>query len=378
VDLPKYRLFILGAGFSRAAGFPLGPELLAAVRARVRSEFQQFDWEGPLESEIEEWSKLYPNSSLNLESVLAYSQRKHFLGLIGSDEYFAHGSRSVVAARRAIQEILTAALPRTSIPLLYRNFASRLTPNDTILTFNYDTLLESALDAIGKPYSLTPEWWLDDDLTIEKPAQYVDLIKLHGSIDWYDRRYHDDSRIYHAGSTVEIPDNDPLFSPAAKIPTESLARGPVTRGLGIELLTRVFRVPRHESYFPFDPSGVTAVPFLLPPAYDKLLGHDPIRDLWRDLHRVIPQFSTVAIVGYSLPTYDGHAYEALGHAFIRYQSGMERTTLGHRRSQIQIVTCNDSGDGALVTAPFLRPELTRVWHRGFTQESLDWLDWGVD
>ena len=61
------------------------------------------------------------------------------------------------------------------IPDVYRHFASRLTSHDTIITFNYDTLLEKALDAIGKPYSLAPEWWLAEPLT-EDGLRYVNLI----------------------------------------------------------------------------------------------------------------------------------------------------------------------------------------------------------
>ena len=97
-----------------------------------------------------------------MEKVLAYSHRKHYLGLLGSDEYFEHGSRSIDAVRTAIQRILIHATPSYT-PILYRDFAERLCPNDVVLTFNYDTLLEQALDDIGKPYSLTPEWWLKDD-----------------------------------------------------------------------------------------------------------------------------------------------------------------------------------------------------------------------
>ena len=162
IKLPRHRLFILGAGFSKPAGFPLGSELLDEVRLRVRKVYRRSGWDGALEKEIGEWQQLYPQNTLNLESVLAYSHRKHFLRVIGSDEYFDHGSRSIVEVRQAIQAILTERLPQRT-PLLYREFASQLTPYDVVLTFNYDTLLEQSLEEISKPYSLTPEWWLDDN-----------------------------------------------------------------------------------------------------------------------------------------------------------------------------------------------------------------------
>jgi hypothetical protein len=73
---------------------------------------------------------------------------------------------------------------------------NRLTAYDTILTFNYDALLEDALDKIGKPYSLTPEWWLAEHsqqlAQKEFLKRYVEVVKLHGSIDWYDKNYHDE------------------------------------------------------------------------------------------------------------------------------------------------------------------------------------------
>ena len=127
IKIPRCRLFILGAGFSKPAGFPLGSELLDDVRLRVRNVFRRSGWDGALEEEIDEWKQLYPGKTLNLESVLAYSHRKHFLRVIGSDEYFNHGSRSIVEARQAIQAILTERLPKRT-PLLYREFASQITP----------------------------------------------------------------------------------------------------------------------------------------------------------------------------------------------------------------------------------------------------------
>ena len=160
MNLPTHRLFVLGAGFSAPAGLPLGNGLLERVRQNVRGSFGSAGWDGTLEQEIEEWASLYPGESIDLERVLAYSHRKHYLRLLGSDEYFAHGSRSIVAARHAIQRILIRATPNATPPL-YRKFALRLCPHDVVLTFNYDTLLEQTLDDIGKPYTLTPEWWLE-------------------------------------------------------------------------------------------------------------------------------------------------------------------------------------------------------------------------
>jgi hypothetical protein len=208
LNLPHHRLFILGAGFSKPAGLPLAGELLQLVRDEVQNYFRRNGrWDGTLERDIEQWTKLYPRQQIDLERVLAFSHRRHFLRLLGSDEYFAHGSRSIVAARRAIQRVLINATP-VETPSLYRDFAKHLSPDDVVLTFNYDTLLEQSLESIGKSYTLTPEWWLARD-TPESGQEHVDLIKLHGSIDWYDRKYHDDTVRMYREKGYSVPDRDP-------------------------------------------------------------------------------------------------------------------------------------------------------------------------
>ena len=369
MNLPFSRLFVLGAGFSKPAGLPLARELLQLVRKEVKSYFEWGGgWEGTLERETCEWTLLYPGMPVNLERVLACSHRKHYLRLLGSDEYFEHGSRSIVAARKAIQQILMAATP-SGPPPLYRTFARRLSPNDLVLTFNYDTLLEQALDDVAKPYTLTPEWWLSRD-TPESGQEYVDLLKLHGSVDWYTRQYHDDAIRWHYEQGHDVPDRDPIFGPNPLVQPEPLSRGPVEVH-GQRILAQVFRVPNHSEHFPFEEGlGSYVVPFVLPLAHDKLLGHDAILDLWEHLHRTMDGFSAIIVIGYSMPSYDSYAYEALGRLFVDYQQGGDTTYWEQRRVPIQLITKTDSEQSALRDVPFIDPHRTRVWHKGFSDESL--------
>ena len=317
---------------------------------------------------------LYPGQVIDLERVLGYSHRKHYLRLFGSDEYYKHGSRSIVAARTAIQRILIQATP-TDTRTLYWAFAEQLCPNDVVLTFNYDTLLEQTLDDIGKPYTLTPEWWLKTDPVGFEP-KYVDLLKLHGSIDWYDRHYHDDAMRWHTEQGHYVPNRDPIFGPTPSVPSEPLSRGP-TEVFGSHILSQVFRVPNHTEHFPIEgPGAWDVVPFILPPAYDKLLGYDAILDLWENLHRTQDAFSSIIIIGYSFPSYDSYAYEALGRLLVDYQQAGDTTYWEHRRVPIQLVTLADSEQQALESIPFLNPAKTRVWSQGFSTDSLNWVDWG--
>ena len=347
---------------------------MQSVREDATSYFQRFGWNGALEKEIEEWRCLYPNQPLDLERVLAYSHRKHYLRLMGSEEYFEHGSRSIVAVRRAIQHTLTLATPNTT-PALYNDFATRLTPHDVVLTFNYDTLLEKSLEEIGKPYSLTPEYWLANTSSGSGP-RYVDVLKLHGSIDWYDRHYHDNAMRHYRDLGIDVSDQDPIFGPNPTVPSEPLARGP-TIGLGERIIPRVFRVPNHAKYFPIEERRRTyIVPFILPPAYDKLLGFDTIIDLWWSLHHNLDAFSSIVIIGYSFPSHDSYAYEALGHLLVTYQRGGHSTGWEQRRVPVQLITLDKSPKSVLEAVPFLDTDKTRVWHEGLSLDSLQWLDWG--
>ncbi len=374
LKLPYHRLFVLGAGFSKPAGLPLGNELLELVRESVQREYRSHNSEGPLEQEIQEWMSLYPGQQLDLERVLAFSHKKHYLRLLGSDEHFEHGSQSIVVVRRAIQEILIRSTPRHT-PLAYRDFAKLLSPNDVVITFNYDTLLEQSLDDVDKPYSLTPEWWLKR-ATPESGQEYVDLVKLHGSVDWYDRYYHDDAVRWHARQGHYVPDRDPIFGPNPSIRSEPLSRGD-TEVFGMNILPRVFRVLDHTNKFPIHGQRFSeVVPFILPPAYDKLLGHDPVLDLWENLLRTLDSFSAIVIIGYSMPSYDSYAYESLGSLLLQYQRGGRKTYWEQRRVPIQVVSLADSAAAVTNEIPFLDPNKTRVWHQGFSTDAIRWIDWG--
>ena len=351
--LPHSRLFILGAGFSRPAGIPLAKELLEAVRENLRINNSNNE----LEREIAEWCELYPYQSVDLERILAFSHRKHHLRLSGSDETFEYASVSISAVQKEIQRILIDSTPSGSeIPNLYLDFAERLTPYDVVLTFNYDTLLEQTLDVICKPYSLVPQWWLEKT-SGEHELKYVDILKLHGSIDWYDRYFHETRYRWYAEIKFDVPDRDPIFGPIPSVPSEPLVRGPLLPAPSPEsrdtLLSRVFRVPDLREHFPIEDGPYTCVvPFILPPAFDKLLGYDPILDLWDSLHRTLDAFSSIIVIGYSMPEHDSYAYEALGRLLIDYQQRPEMTYFGQRRVPVQLITKAKSERCALRGIPF--------------------------
>ena len=331
-----------------------------------------------LEDEIELWCQIYPEEEISLERVLAYSHRKHYLGLQGANEWHSHGSVAIVQARRAIQEILTEAMPER-IPDVYRHFAHRLTSHDTIITFNYDTLLEKALDAIGKPYSLAPEWWLSEPLKVNEGLRYVNLLKMHGSVDWFDRKPYDDYMSEHGQYYDKVlQPEDPIFGPNPKVRVEPLSRGRTDKEVGKRIIPRVIRVPDYGEllYVRDELNRGFVVPFMLPLAHDKILGHEPVLDFWWSLQRIVGhETSSITMIGYSMPKHDQYAYEAISAIFMEYQKRYETKAafmFEHIRRPIQIINKAESNQEILKDLPFVHPNKSRIWHEGFTPQSLTW------
>jgi hypothetical protein len=159
----KYRVIILGAGFSKPAGLPLGDELWGQILNRSKTLWGRA---GMLRDDIDAYIEYrrdcdgveLTHDTMNFEEFLGFLDIEHFLGLRGSDTWSRDGNEGQVVIKTLIGEILANHLPpNDNIPELYLEFARRLQPNDYILTFNYDVLLERALDAVGKPYRLFPD-----------------------------------------------------------------------------------------------------------------------------------------------------------------------------------------------------------------------------
>ena len=250
--------------------------------------------------------------------------------------------------------------------------------HDTIITFNYDTLLEKALDAVGKPYSLAPEWWLSEPLT-EEGLRYVNLLKVHGSVDWYDRKPYDDYMAkYGQYYDKALQPQDPIFGPNPKVKAEPLSRGRTDEGMGKRIIPRVVRVPDYGRLLHMrdELTKMFMVPFMLPLAHDKILGHDPVLDFWWSLQRIVGyETSDITMIGYSMPKHDQYAYEAISTIFMEYQKLHDAKAAGiseHTRKPIQIINKAQSAQKIMEDLPFMDPNKSRIWHEGFSPQSVTW------
>jgi hypothetical protein len=73
--------------------------------------------------------------------------------MLGGDTWSEEGNRDQFLLRWGIGRVLNQLTPSGgNLPALYEELAANLRPRDTIVTFNYDLILERSMDAAGVAY----------------------------------------------------------------------------------------------------------------------------------------------------------------------------------------------------------------------------------
>lgn len=136
VDTRNLSVYVLGAGFSAPAGFPLGTALwreiygramiMAADRSQRASKFRD-DLQAFIEFKQQcHGTRLQPEE-VSFEEFLGFLDIEHFLGLRGSETWSEAGNESQVIVKTLIGQVLSEYLPR-QVPALYLEFARKLKP----------------------------------------------------------------------------------------------------------------------------------------------------------------------------------------------------------------------------------------------------------
>ncbi len=172
----RNRVFILGAGFSAAAGVPLTNELLVEALKLFASECPG------IYSRVESHAleALGSKSQTLVTTELSFSDLCTFLEFVelreygGGERWSSQGSREKLALRFYLAKTIVKRTPSSQrMPKLYLEFASQLHPGDIVLSLNWDGLLEAAITAVGKKYSYDQ---FNDEM--------INISKLHGSVNW--------------------------------------------------------------------------------------------------------------------------------------------------------------------------------------------------
>lgn len=321
------RIFILGAGFSVAAGLPTAKELWAEVLAHVskrrgRAERFEADLQLYLKFQKERYGALLAREEVDFEDFLSFLDYEHFLKLSGSDTWSEDGNESQVMIKYAIGKILSERTPDIEeIPDSYFEFANLLTPHDTVITFNYDILLEKILSHSKTPFRRFPERYSEVNdiygvVDVDSDPELV-LLKLHGSIDWVSRgQYRESIRHWKTINSKSLPP-DPVFGPDRKVSTVELVEG---ERLPDDPLSDMHRIPEQElGRFYSEVSEFMHAPWLLAPSKAKSIYAKGIQSLWYGLGSAGVLNYGLCVIGYSLPDHDDYVSQLLFRIARNYQ-----------------------------------------------------------
>jgi hypothetical protein len=243
------------------------------------------------------------------------------------------------------------------------DFARRLKGGDTILTFNYDTLLEKCLDAVGQPYRLFRE--RPDMLTDE-----VVLLKLHGSVDWFNScQYADHVKVAEEFGYIA---EDPIFGPKRIVDSIPLVDG---ERQPQDPLKAIFRV--------LDPSALytnnypLVTPHILAPSFTKIVYVGALKDLWYELGRMGSLEQGMAIIGFSLPAHDEYLRQTLYRLTRNYTHNNWPEVMPDRaKTRLRMVDLRSAGHPLAefyARYGFIDWTKADVWFDGFSEASLDFI-----
>lgn len=189
------RVFVFGAGFSKAAGMPLATELLPLLMKKLDID-EMREWLDSVHKRLAWLSDdgAGNTSKLNIEQLFHYARfdievnrlRQHLVPV-------GRGDGPATPWRQAESiEVWLSYLEDDLVEVIFEEgnqcsldpivrWSKNIAPSDSVLTFNYDTLVELALEEAGC------QW---NHGTSKDRQAGIPVYKLHGSIDWIvaDRR----------------------------------------------------------------------------------------------------------------------------------------------------------------------------------------------
>jgi len=340
----KFAIYILGAGFSKPAGLPLACELWDEVRRRAlslsgRAGFFRDDLDAYVEYRRKCDGRELTLEQVDLEEFMAFLDVEFHLGLRGKETWSSDGNESQVVVKTLIGEILAERMPE-DIPQHYLSFARLLKPDDYVLTFNYDVLLERALECAEVPYRLYPNRLkanpFGKGMLVDNSKKEVIVLKLHGSIDWFDRANYARLEADRIEQGFEPGGRDLVFQDPARFGAIPLLEGP---RFADDPLREMYRVREIEQLYQSGPLFL-ATPSLLNPSAMKILYSALVRDFWWGLGYVGAMNFRMAVIGFSLPPQDEYARQVIYRLVKNYQTvswGKNWDDAGHKKTPLTLV-----------------------------------------
>lgn len=222
--------------------------------------------------------------------------------------------------------------------------ASLLNPEDIILTFNWDTLMDRALTITGdwncfngylvKPLSVYQNQWLSNSSKASEIRKSPLILKLHGSTNWLTAAPIVSHGNYQTTQTVAL-DNFCVFeSTLDPYPTYdgrymkgyrdfSYGYYPVNLEIESKKAPDGFEFIRSIQNLPFRPkgegpdNGLVSIPLIIPPVKDKKYEYfgSLFKTLWENAEASLVKANEIILIGYSFPITDRQSDLLFKNAF---------------------------------------------------------------
>ena len=279
----QHRVFILGAGVSASAGIAVARDILrtSVVQLAESSDSGKADRVHKLLTYLypgfEEELRNYPNIEdfLNLLEMAQKFNTEEFIASKAWSERRLEEIKQITI--KAVTEYIWERMRKKDSQRTVDEFVRlAMKPPDTIITFNWDLIIERSLE--NYPKNPTFEY----SYSRKRKSKVFSLLKPHGSIDWFRK------------SVVKKLD-------------------PKTDTLHLDKELCVF------PYFSraTSPKLLDAVPIIVPPVAAKEFNFEFLKRTWRGVYRAVSDATELYVIGYSLPKEDQFARLVLRRA-LRY------------------------------------------------------------
>ena len=199
---------------------------------------------------------------------------------------------------------------------------------------------------MGAPYRLFPERFRplypgSNDLAVDTSREEVTVLKLHGSLDWFDRRRYTQLEESFKRSGLASGPEHPVFKPKKHLTIMPLVDGP---RFPHDPLREMHRVLDIEQLYRSRPL-FRATPSLLNPSSAKILSSEKQKDFWWGLGEWGTLNFGMAIIGFSLSGHDDYARQVLYRLVKNYQTNYwEQEVLGRKKTPLIFVNLCESAE----------------------------------
>jgi len=296
------RVFILGSGFSKAAGFPLDSELFKEImKSKHTQEWTRKYIQGYLQRIYPYFNPKYENYPIIEDFLTALDASQEL------DFSFFHEKRPSSEEkqgdylRKLMSELIVRFLLRKSIdisiiglqgnaPVLmkYIYFIKNLKPGDAVLTFNYDCLLEYVISELDKLEPNHPREFIYHGFDQSKIA----ILKLHGSVGWFPDQFETHETSITRNTAIYRGDGKNIFEVDFNAFKTLKKKGFIEYSMLFSAMHELLNMPV----------------YIIPPQNNKSLksvvGIELLTKIWCDSLSYLKVAEKVNTIGYSLPPQD--------------------------------------------------------------------------